>query len=73
MARRVYFREIYFYLICLVAIIIFIVGIVMAYDGAIDYLRPTTYMTRSSLIPMYQEMQRDLTDEELDELVEEEI
>ncbi len=66
-------REIYFYIVCLTAIIIFIVGLVMAYDGAINYVRPTTYMTKSSIVPIYQEPGKDLTKEEIDQLVEEEI
>ena len=74
MTRRVYFREIYFYIICLVSIIIFIVGLVMAYDGTINYVKPTTYLTRPSVASMYsQEQYKNLSSSEIDKLVDEEI
>lgn len=74
MTRRVYFREIYFYIICIVAIIIFIVGLITTYDGTINYVRPTTYMTRPSVAGMYsQEQYKNLSSEEINKLVEEEI
>jgi hypothetical protein len=73
MARMVYFREIYFYIVCLTAIIIFVIGIVMTYEGVINYIKPTTYMTRAYELPMYQERETNLTKEEIDTMVEEEI
>ena len=74
MTRRVYFREIYFYIVCLVAIIIFIVGLVMAYDGLINFLKPTTYLTRPNVASMYtQEQYKDLSSSETDKLITEEI
>ena len=67
MARRVYFREIYLYIVCIIAIIIFIVGIITVYNGAINYVKPTTYMTKSSIMPMYSADQyQDLSKEEID-------
>jgi len=33
MARRVYIREIYFYVMCLIAVILFIVGLVTTFDS----------------------------------------
>ena len=74
MARRVYFREIYFYIICLVAIIVFIIGIMMAYDGAISSIKPTTYMTKANIMSMYsQEQYQTMTDEQIEKLVEDEM
>ncbi|MHB1346826.1 MAG: hypothetical protein ACYCXK_04970 [Candidatus Humimicrobiaceae bacterium] len=74
MARRVFFREIYFYIVCLIAIIIFIVGLVTAYDGAISFVKPTTYLTRPSVASMYsQEQYKNLSAEEIEKLVDEEI
>jgi len=74
MSRRVYFREIYFYIICMVSIVIFIIGIVQVYDGAINYVRPTTYTTKSSVASMYsQEQYKNLTAEQIDKLVQDEI
>ncbi|HEY5500893.1 MAG TPA: hypothetical protein VIK09_02790, partial [Candidatus Humimicrobiaceae bacterium] len=74
MTRRVYFREIYFYIICLASIIIFIVGLVMAYDGIINFVKPTTYMTKPSVASMYtQEQYKNLSSSEIDKLVTEEI
>ena len=74
MARRVYFREIYFYIICMVSIIIFIIGIVQIYEGAINYVKPTTYLTKSSAVSMYsQEQYKNLTAEQIDKLAEDEI
>ena len=74
MTRRVYFREIYFYIICLASIIIFIVGLVTAYDGIINFVKPTTYMTKPSVASMYtQEQYKNLSSSEIDKLVTEEI
>ncbi len=74
MTRRVYFREIYFYIICIISIIIFIVGLITAYDGTINYVRPTTYMTKPSMASMYsQEQYKDLSAAEIDKLIDEEI
>jgi len=74
MARIVYFREIYFYIVCLIALVIFIVGLVMVYDDSINYVKPTTYMTKSSIITMYSTDQyQDLSKEEIEKLAEDEM
>jgi len=74
MTRRVYFREIYLYIVCIIGIIIFIVGLVMVYNGAINYVKPTTYMTKSSIVTMYStEQYQNLSKEEIDRLAEEEL
>jgi hypothetical protein len=74
MARKVYFREIYLYIVCIIALVIFIVGLVMVYNGAINYVRPTTYMTKSSIVTMYSaEQYQNLSREEIDQLAEEEL
>ena len=74
MARRVYFREIYLYIVCLIALIIFIVGIVMVYDSAINYVKPTTYVTRSNIMTMYSTDQyQNLSKEEIEQLAEDEL
>ena len=72
--RRVYFREIYLYIVCIIAIIIFIVGLIMVYNGTIDYVRPMTYMTKPSIVAMYStEQYPNLSEEEINQLAEEEI
>ncbi len=74
MTRRVYFREIYLYIVCIIAIIIFIVGLIMVYNGTIDYVRPTTYMTKSSIVAMYStEQYPDLSTDEIEQLAQEEL
>jgi hypothetical protein len=73
MARRVYVREIYFYIVCLVAIIIFIIGIVNLGDNAIGYVAPATYATRANLLPAYQDQYSGMTEEEISTLIDEEI
>ena len=73
MARRVYIREIYFYLICLVALILFIVSLVTILDSAINYVKPTTYMTKSSMLMQYQQQYTDLSDVEINKMLDEEI
>jgi hypothetical protein len=73
MARRVYIREIYFYLICLVALILFIVSLVTILDSAINYAKPTTYMTKSSMLMQYQQQYADLSDIEINKMLDEEI
>lgn len=73
MARRVYIREIYFYLICLVALILFIVSLVTILDSAINYAKPTTYMTKSSMLMSYQQQYTDLSDAEINKMIDEEI
>ena len=46
----------------------------MTYDGIIDYVRPTTYMIKSSAISMYsKEQYPNLTAEQIDKLAAEEI
>jgi hypothetical protein len=72
--RRVYFREIYLYIVCIIAIIIFIVGLIMVYNGTINYARPTTYITRSSIAAIYStEQYPDLSEAEINRLAEEEL
>ena len=73
MSRRVYVREIYFYLICLVALIILIVSLVTIYDSAINYAKPTTYMTKSSMLMQYQQQYTNLSDVEINKMIDEEI
>ena len=73
MSRRVYIREIYFYLICLVALIIVIVSLVTILDSAINYAKPTTYMTKSSMLMQYQQQYADLSDMEINKMLDEEI
>jgi len=73
MSRRVYIREIYFYLICLVALIIFIVSLVTILDSAINYAKPTTYMTKSSMLMQYKQQYTDLSDVEINKMLDEEI
>lgn len=74
MARRVYFREIYLYIVCLTALVIFIVGLVMVYNGAINYVKPTTYMTKSSIMSVYSADQyQNLSKEEIEQLAEDEL
>jgi hypothetical protein len=71
MTRRVYIREIYFYFICLVALILFIVSLVTIYDSAINYAKPTTYMTKSGII--MQQQYTNLSDAEINKMIDEEI
>ena len=73
MARRVYIREIYFYIVCLIALILFIVGIVTIFDSAINYVKPATYISRAALLPAYENQYAWLSEEEIDRLIEEEI
>jgi len=73
MSRRVYVREIYFYLICLVALILFIVSLVTIYDSAINYAKPTTYMIKSGMLLQYKQQYTDLSDTEINKMIDEEI
>lgn len=74
MARRVYFREIYLYIVCLIALVIFIVGLVTVYNGAINYVKPTTYMTKSNIMSVYSADQyQNLSKEEIEQLAEDEL
>lgn len=73
MARRVYVREIYFYLVCLAAIILFIVGIVNLVDSSVSFIKPVTYMTRASILPAYQDQYKGMSQEEIDKIISEEI
>ena len=46
----------------------------MVYNGTINYVRPTTYMTRSSIIAIYStEQYPDLSEAEINRLAEEEL
>jgi hypothetical protein len=73
MARRVFAREIYFYIICIIAIVIFVIGVVNLVDSAVNYIHPTTYMTKSSVLPSFKDQYKDMSQEEIDKLVNDEI
>jgi len=73
MARKIYIREIYFYLVCLIAFVLFIVGIVTIYDNAVNYAKPTTYMTKASMLPAYKDQYNNLSQEQIDKMLNEEI
>ena len=75
MARKVYIREIYFYIVCLISIVLFIVGVVTTVDNIANYVRPTTYTTRASLVPAYKMDQNNskMSDAEINKIVDEEI
>jgi hypothetical protein len=74
MARRVYFREIYLYIVCIIAIIIFIIGVISVYDGTVNHIKPVTYMSKASIVSMYStERYPDLPGDEIERLAEEEF
>jgi hypothetical protein len=74
MARKVYIREIYFYIVCLISIVLFIVGLVTTVDNITNYVKPTTYTTKASLVPMYKSDQYSrMSDAEINKIVDEEI
>jgi hypothetical protein len=75
MARKVYIREIYFYMVCLISIVLFIVGLVTTVDNIANYLKPTTYTTRASMVPMYKSDQNNsqMSDAEINRIVDEEV
>jgi hypothetical protein len=74
MARRVYIREIYFYVICLISIVLFIVGLVTTVDNIANYTKPTTYTTKASIIPMYKsEQYSGMSDAEINRIADEEV
>lgn len=71
MPRNVSVREIYFYILCLIAIVIFIIGIVGLSEGIINYIKPNTYIYREKM--PYQQQYPNLSDEETDKLMRQEI
>jgi hypothetical protein len=73
MQRRIYVREIYFYVICVIALIIFIIGLVNLADNIVNYISPTTYVSRPQVLPMYQEQYQELSEQEINALVDEEL
>ena len=73
MARTVHIREIYFYIVCIIALVLFIVGIVTVVDNAITYVNPISYTTRANLLPAYKEGYYDYSMEDINELIDEEI
>ena len=73
MAKRVYVREIYFYIVCLIALILFIVGISTIFDSVFTYVNPVSYTTRANMIPAYEDQYTNYSKEEINELIEEEI
>jgi len=72
-SRKIYFREIYMYIVCIIAIIIFIIGIVSVYNGSVNFVWPTTYNTRQNIISMYSEQYKNLSSAEMEEMAEEEL
>ena len=74
MARRVYIREIYFYMVCLISIVLFIVGLVTTVDNIANYVKPTTYTTKASLTQMYKSDQYSgMSDAEINKIVDDEV
>lgn len=73
MTRRVYIREIYLYIVCVIAIIVFIVGIITIYDGSFNYIKPATYLSRPQIITMYSEQYQDLSAGAIEQLADEEL
>lgn len=71
MARSVSVREVYFYIVCVIAIVIFIIGLVGLSDGIINYLKPNTYIYQEKM--PYQAQYPNLSDEEIDKLMQQEI
>lgn len=73
MQRKILVREIYFYIVCLIALIIFIVGLTGLGGGIVNYIKPSTYVTKANIMPGYREQYRDLTEEELNAMADQEI
>ena len=75
MARKVYIREIYFYIVCLISIILFIVGLSTTAENIVNYIKPTTYSTRASIVPAYKTDPNNSTmsDAEINRIADEEI
>lgn len=73
MEKKIFIREIYFYIVCLMALVIFIIGLVSIYDNGMNFAKPTTYLSRPSMLNMYKGQYPDLSKEQIDKLVEEEI
>lgn len=71
MARSVSVREIYFYIVCIISIIIFIIGLVGLSDGIINYLKPNTYLYQEKF--SYETQYPNLSEEEINNLMEKEI
>ncbi|MCD4670589.1 MAG: hypothetical protein K8S14_09085 [Actinomycetia bacterium] len=72
MAKRVHVREIYLYIICIIAIILFIVGITTIFDSAFTYVNPVSYKTWVRPVSDYESQYPDCSKEEINELIEEE-
>ncbi|MDZ7838403.1 MAG: hypothetical protein U5N58_10910 [Actinomycetota bacterium] len=51
MQRKIYIREIYFYVICVIALIIFIIGIVNLADNVVNYVNPVNYSSGPRFYP----------------------
>ena len=73
MQRKVLVREIYFYVVCLIALIIFIIGLIGLGSGIVSYIRPSVYVTKANIMPGYREQYKDLSEQEINALAEEEI
>lgn len=74
MARKVYIREIYFYIMCLIAVILFIIGIVTTFDNSINYVKPLTYMTKANMMGAYSGPEfSDMSREQIDKIIDDEI
>ncbi len=73
MNPRIQAREIYFYTVCLLALIVLTIGLVSLAENIVDLVNPATYITETQLLSYYREQYWGLSDEEIDMLVEEEI
>lgn len=70
MARKVLVREIYFYIVCLIAIVLFIVGIIDTYYGTVDYIKPSTYYYGFDPRITQPEQNSSIDEDKLEELIE---
>lgn len=73
MQRNIYVREIYFYLVCVITLIIFIIGLVTIYDNLINYIKPTIYLTEPAMISMYREQYPELPFSQIEKMAIEEV
>jgi hypothetical protein len=73
MQRRALVREIYFYIVCVIALIIFVIGIIGLAGAIANYIKPNTYITKASMMPGYKELYKDMSEQELNALIEEEV
>ena len=70
MTRKVYARDIYFYVVYLITLVIFIIGHIDVYGGVVSSIKPDNYYYGMYIIQIQIEQNPEMDQAQIDELIE---